>query len=421
MPRISCILSLLLATTACSDPTAAPTAPPEETPPLQTARTAGGDTLYDMLDLGLAAPGPRPQFPWRALGLHFNNNEVVAAGHSLMRDGTWTDIGSLGGGATSITGINDHDVVVGSSRTAAGRSHAFRWEAGTMTDLGTLGGPTSSATAIAEDGTIIGTAQLADSSSHAFRWEDGVMTDLGTLGGRNSTAIAINRRGEIAGASDIGPLPWNRHTFRWRHGSMEDLGPLRPGIVPDDNTPSDIADDGTIVGTGALPGLVGTVSAFLAPRNGALQELPRLPQDAAAEAFFVNSRRMVAGQAYNLTNADNPLPMAWVQGEARSLGFLATTDTGLCDFCAHTGDYVFSMNDAGEIVGAAVSGFSQLRGYVWKDDLMTRLPDLGGRFAGALAINDHGVIFGLSTDTRHDLRWVMWRPRSTLQDTGGPR
>src|SRR5690242_19055334 len=57
-----------------------------------------------------------------------------------------TDLGSLGGGNTQATAINDAGQVVGESRTVGGVSHAFmtRPNGVGMTDLGTLSGSSES-------------------------------------------------------------------------------------------------------------------------------------------------------------------------------------------------------------------------------------------------------------------------------------
>lgn len=71
-----------------------------------------------------------------------------------------------------------------------------------MTDLGTLGGNQSYATAINDAGQVTGTSYTAAGVEHAFRWEGGVMTDLGTLGGGTlSFGVAINGAGQVTGYS----------------------------------------------------------------------------------------------------------------------------------------------------------------------------------------------------------------------------
>src|SRR5206468_3969954 len=93
--------------------------------------------------------------------------------------------------------------------------HAFLYRNGTMTDLGTLGGWGSAARGINDDGAIVGESLTASGDTHAFLYEDGTMTDLGTLGGRFSNAYGINFKGEVVGESGTGSgnhaVLWTKH------------------------------------------------------------------------------------------------------------------------------------------------------------------------------------------------------------------
>ena len=75
----------------------------------------------------------------------------------------------------------------------------------TRLDLGTLGGGSSFATDINDQDIVVGWSVLADQSQHAFRWTRAHgMEDLGTLAGHNwSMAVAINPRGDVLGMSAL--------------------------------------------------------------------------------------------------------------------------------------------------------------------------------------------------------------------------
>ena len=82
---------------------------------------------------------------------------------------TRLDLGTLGGLSSYAADISDGDVVVGSSQTSSGATHAFKWSVGEgMTDLGTLSGDDESqAVAILDDGSgkdgeILGFSGSAD-------------------------------------------------------------------------------------------------------------------------------------------------------------------------------------------------------------------------------------------------------------------
>jgi probable HAF family extracellular repeat protein len=155
----------------------------------------------------------------------------------IWKNGVMRDLGTLGGPDSFVaSGCNNQraELLAGSSylnstpnpATGLPTMDPFLWKNGTMTDLGTLGGTFGFSQCANNSGQVIGQSNLAgDVISHPFLWEEGVLKDLGTLGGDNGFPYWINDAGEIVGKTDL-PGGQVFHAFLWRKGTMTDLGSL---------------------------------------------------------------------------------------------------------------------------------------------------------------------------------------------------
>ena len=104
---------------------------------------------------------------------------------------------------TSASGINNWGEIVGGHSVPNSLGHAFSYRNGSVTDLGTLGGNFSAAFGVNNRGDIVGGSTLGYLTPlHPFLYSHGLMRDLGTLGGSMSMAYAINDNGEIVGFSN---------------------------------------------------------------------------------------------------------------------------------------------------------------------------------------------------------------------------
>jgi probable HAF family extracellular repeat protein len=113
---------------------------------------------------------------------------VIWNGGQLIRTGLQGNVG----------GINEGGLVVGDAQFG-GTSHAFLWTNGAVVDLGTLKGGSSKATGVNERNQVAGV-----SDGNAFIYEGGVMRDLGF----SPTLVAgINARGEMVGMMGFGHGP----------------------------------------------------------------------------------------------------------------------------------------------------------------------------------------------------------------------
>jgi len=237
------------------------------------------------------------------------------------KDGSLTDLGTLGGNQSYASAVNNRGQVAGAALNTipdpytsdffiagATQVRAFRWtKSQGMQDLGTLGGTDSAAVFMNERGQIAGWSftnstpnPVVDDCGNGgnvptedpFLWTDGQMIDLGTLGGTCGQAFYLNNRGQVVGASYLaGDL--TKHPFLWsRSEGMKDLGTLGGTF----GYPDYINDAGDVVGianTKADQFLHGFLWC-----NGVMTDLGTLGTDPASEAYGVNSQGQVVGNTF---------------------------------------------------------------------------------------------------------------------------
>jgi probable HAF family extracellular repeat protein len=246
----------------------------------------------------------------------------------LYSDGKDIDLGSDAGGYA----INASNQVAGYGETANGY-RAFVASVGHLTSLPTLGGNSGVAYALNDRGDVAGWSTTSAGAPDAFLYHKGVITDLGTLGGIGDTiAYGINNAGQIVGSS------WNPQgnyqAFLWENGTMTGLE------SPIQNTSSQaraINRKGQITGR-TYNGIVD--HAFLYS-NGKMRDIDP-NKDSLSVGLAINNRGVIVGYT---ENAQGVNPFVWNGKKLLNLNKLIPRNSGWSLWHA-TG-----INDAGQISG----------------------------------------------------------------------
>ena len=193
--------------------------------------------------------------------------------------------------------INGTGQIVGSLAIDLDTIHAVIWRRdGTVTDLGTLGGSFSVATGINQWGQVVGFSTISPGSysGHGFAWtrKNGLI-DLGVLSGMDYSYInAVNSGGQMVGfaSSTTGGIT---HAIMSTRYTIYDIGTALNG----NSIAYAINDSSQIVGT--IYDINNNASAFLySAAGGAVYLTQHIPADSGwvlNEARAINSLGQIAG------------------------------------------------------------------------------------------------------------------------------
>ncbi|MBK5222108.1 MAG: cell wall-binding repeat-containing protein [Acidimicrobiia bacterium] len=173
-----------------------------------TAQASRATGSYDVTDLGaLETTGSVGPEAIDAAGWVAGSATLGTSHHAVVHDGTTLhDLGVPPGYTNSAAlDLNDAGQAVGratSSNEVESRAVLFS-DSGPV-DLGDLGGDWAVALAINTDGVVVGSSTTADGSRHGFRWQDGQMVDLNDVlpvpsGARIEDAVDIDDTGQMIG------------------------------------------------------------------------------------------------------------------------------------------------------------------------------------------------------------------------------
>jgi probable HAF family extracellular repeat protein len=302
------------------------------------------------------------------------------------------------------TGLNNAGEVVGIDTLGPLARRSFHWTGSTLVDLGTLGGQSTDAFAINGSGTAIGVSRLAgDATYHAFAWTlSGGMVDLGSVSGPNSFAQFINAAGQVVGMS----LATNAFptAFVWtRAGGMVPLTTTY-------STPLQLTESGRVVGYALTPDLANH-RAFSWTAAGGLVDLGTLPDRTNSEAVASNASGLVVGTANTGNLTDTQRAVVWLPPRG-------IVDLGTLGGPASTAR---AVNDAGEVVGAAVTAQGEAHAFVWTE--RSGLVDLNDVTAdkppGTVLKETYSIHASGAILAQSNKGLVLLRPSTTGFVTGG--
>lgn len=337
---------------------------------------------------------------------------------------------------------------------AQGAYEAFLWNNGTYTELGTLGGASGFGYGINNAGQIVGGADICVnngfSTQRAFIWQNGTMTPLdpSTNSSDVSSAFAINTNGDVAGYINHANSGVGYQPVLWKGGTAAGLtllAPLGCQFFPNcQGKAFAINDSGQAAGWNYGATVRGYLHAVRWDSHGQPTDLGSFGRYFNDQANAINSKGDVVGYSqldpdvyYSIVRA-----AAWQSGNPQTpqdLGTIPGIDPifGASANITDNNSSAWGINSKGDIVGISAANLNAVaiggnggRAFLY---IPTPAPGTGGtmydllsllaagtnwrRLEAAWAINDNGQILGVGFDPNQQEHGFLLTPIITPTTT----
>ena len=289
-----------------------------------------------------------------------------------------------------------HAAAPDASTVDAGRGASPRAPGWTAVELGTLGGERTVPTAVNDRGQVVGRSQVPDGRWHAFLWADGVMTDL-SPDAQDAVAADVSNSGHVSGW--VQPAPGeSADAVLWRGGTATVLAEEGYGAL--------VNERGQVSGTVARPE-AWSENPFVWTAGTRTDLAPPPFPDAWPNASVVDLNRrgqvLAIGEFYD----DTDLAYVWKDGVFTELRADGLVLRGA------------DLHERGRVAGEVHLGSGVREAAVWRDGTIERLGMLPGTtFSQAFAMNDAGLVVGVSSDGRGRRGTAFAWSRGTMRAIG---
>jgi probable HAF family extracellular repeat protein len=347
-----------------------------------------------------------------------------------------TDLGPMGPNGQPFV-VTNNGLISEGVAVSSGVYHAVLWYRGLATDIsaGGFGGPNSQAIGVNVRAQAIGQAETSEADPYGedfcgygthliclpFVWQFGLMTPLPTLGGRSGNALMINSRGQVAGYAENAtqdptcpaPQKYQFEPVLWTNGGAQGL-PAAAGDL--EGLAWAVNDNGQVAGaSGACTAYNPILGNYLQALHalfwdkGTMTEIPSL--GGTGHGFGIFSK--------NLNNQGQVVGFSDMPGDQTFHAFLWTKATGTKDLGTLPGDVSsggLAINDAGVITGVSLDAQFNARAFILQDGVMSDLnalipADSPLHLWTACSITPRGEIVGIASTSTGEIHGYLATPR----------